>query len=224
MSEQAGEAVWDGQAWVHPATGQVWDGTRWHVPAPAAPPPPPPPQAAVTAPAASSAPVPVVGRGVVFGHVLWRVIVVCVAGGAVIGTLVILAFLAFPDEAGEGEAWSFVIVGPIFGAILGVLLAVVAAPLIAGVCAASLVPYPGAARARLVARALGVGLVALFIPFLFLGAVPEVGVLVVIGAIWLAAVAGAWFLSPWVVRWYVRRMEAAPAGAPPPPATTAEAF
>ena len=159
-----------------------------------------------------------------FGHVLWRVVVVCVAGGAVIGTLVVLAFLAFPDDAGD-ESWSVVLVGPMFGAVLGVFLALVAGPLIGGVCAAALVPYPGAARARLVARVLGVGLVALFIPLLFVGAVPDVGVLVAIAGIWGAAVAGAWFLSPWVVRWYVRRMEpVASMGAPPPPSPALEPF
>jgi len=160
----------------------------------------------------------------VFGHVLWRVVVACVGGGAIIGTLVVLASLAFPDDAGD-ESLSIVVVGPIFGAVLGVFLAVVAGPLIGGVCAAALVPYPGERRARLVTRVLGVGLVALFIPLLFMGAVPDVGVLVIIGAIWAAAVAGAWFLSPWVVRWYVRRMEpAAATGGPPAPPAALEPF
>ena len=152
-----------------------------------------------------------------FGHVLWRVVLLCVGGGATVGFLLVAVLLAFPDDNGD-EAWSFLLVGPMAGAIVGVMLAIVAGPVIAGVCAATLVPYPGAAKARLVARVLGVGLVALFIPLLFSGGVSDVDAMVLIGGIWAASVAGAWFGSPWVVRWYVRRAEVAvdPARVAPP--------
>lgn len=140
-----------------------------------------------------------------FGHVLWRVAVVCVGGGAVVGFLFVLVLLAFPND--DGRAFSFLLVGPMFGGILGAMLAVVAAPTIAGVCSGVLVPYPGRAKAILTVRLLGMGLVALFLLLLLAGASLDPGVLAILAGIWAVSLAGAWFGSPWVIGWYVRRCE-----------------
>lgn len=152
---------------------------------------------------------PPVSRGAVFGHVLWRVAVVCVGGGAVVGFLLVLVLLAFPDEGGEGVG-TFLVVGPMFGAILGAMLAVVAAPTIAGVCSGVLVPYPGRAKTLLTVRLLGMGLVALFLLLLLSGAVLDVGVIAFLAGICAVSLAGAWFGSSWVIGWYVRRCEPTP--------------
>ena len=147
-----------------------------------------------------------VSRGAIFGHVLWRVAVVCIGGGAAVGFLLIAVLLAFPDD-GDGRAFSFLLVGPLFGGILGAMLAVVAAPIIAGVCAAALVPYPGRARCRLTVRLLGMGLVALFLLLALFDTSLDLGVLLLVGGIWAVSLAGAWFGSPWVIGWYVRSCE-----------------
>ncbi len=147
-----------------------------------------------------------------FGHVLWRVAVVCFGGGAVVGFLLIAALLVFPDD-GDGRAFSFLFVGPLFGGILGAMLAVVAAPTIAGVCAGVLVPYRGRAKTLLTVRLLAMGLVALFLLLLLSGAVLDVGVVVVLAGLTAVSLAGAWFGSPWVIGWYIRRCEAAAASA-----------
>lgn len=162
-------------------------------------------------PAGGTHAVPTVNRGAVFGHVLWRVAVVCIGGGAAVGFLLIAALLLFPDDDG-GRAFSFLLVGPLFGGILGAMLSVVAAPIIAGVCAGVLVPYPGRPRCRLTVRLLGMGLVALFLLLVFFDTSAEAGVLLLVAGIWAASMAGAWFGSPWVIRWYVNRCE----GAGPP--------
>jgi len=143
----------------------------------------------------------------VFGQVLWRVAVVCVGGGAVVGFLVVLVLVAVGDDG--DRPFSFLPVGLLFGAILGAMLAIVAAPTIAGVCAGVLVPYPGRARTLLTVRLLAMGLVALFLLLLLAGAVLDVGVVVALVGITAASLAGAWFGSPWVIGWYVRRCEEA---------------
>ena len=145
-----------------------------------------------------------------FGHVLWRVAVVCIVGGAAVGFLLVAALLLFPDD-GDGRAFSFLFVGPLFGGILGAMLAVLAAPTIAGVCAGVLVPYRGRAKTLLTVRLLAMGLVALFLLLLLSGAVLDVGVVVVLAGLTTVSLAGAWFGSSWVIGWYVRRCETTPA-------------
>ena len=146
-----------------------------------------------------------------FGQVVWRVAVACIGGGAVVGFLLIAVLLAFPD-GDDDPAFTFLLVGPLVGGILGAMLAVVAAPTIAGICAGVLVPYPGRAKSLLTVRLLGMGLVALFLLLLLSGAVLDVGVIVLMTGIVVVSLAGAWFLSPWVINWYIRRCEdAAPA-------------
>ncbi len=152
-----------------------------------------------------------VSRGAVFGHVLWRVAAVCIAGGAAVGFLLIAALLVFPDDSGDGRAFSFLLVGPLFGGILGAMLSVVAGPTIAGVCAGVLVPYRGRAKTLLTVRLLAMGLVALFLLVLLSGAVLDVGVVLVLAGLTAVSLAGAWFLSPWVIGWYIRRCESTPA-------------
>lgn len=228
--------VWDGTAWVAPGTDFVWDGTQWvdrtpeptpppaSVPAPAAtpapppPPPPPPPSphgaAHAWAPAAATAPTePPVSRGIVFLQMLWRVALECVGGGAVVGFLLIAALLLFPDND-DDTAFSFLLVGPLIGGILGAMLAVVAAPTIAGVGAGVLVPYPGRKKTLLIVRAMAMSLVGLFLLLVLSGAVFDVGVIVLITVISAASLGGAWFLSPWVVNWYIERCEEAAAPTP----------
>lgn len=216
--------MWDGVQWV--------DRAATPPPAPPPPPPPPPPSAAGTpaptghprssspAPVAAASPwagpafpvggasaAPPVSRGAVFGHVLWRVAVVCVVGGAAVGFLFVLVLLAFPDDG--DRAFSFLPVGSLVGGILGAMLAVVAAPTIAGVCAGVLVPYRGRAKTLLTVRLLAMGLVALFLLLLLSGAVLDVGVIVALAGLTAASLAGAWFGSSWVIGWYVRRCEGA---------------
>lgn len=147
----------------------------------------------------------------VFGQAVWRVAVECIGGGAIVGFLLVAVLLAFPD-GDDDTAFSFLPVGLLIGGILGAMLAVVAAPMIAGICAAVLVPYPGRKKTLLIVRLQAVGIVALFLLLLLSGAVLDVGVIVLMGTIALASLAGAWFLSPWVINWYIRRCEAA---APP---------
>lgn len=144
-----------------------------------------------------------------FGHVLWRVAVVCIAGGVAVGFLLIAALLVFPDDTGDGRAFSFLLVGPLFGGILGAMLSVVAGPTIAGVCAGVLLPYRGRAKTLLTVRLLAMGLVVLFLLVLLSGAVLDVGV--VLAGLTAVSLAGAWFLSPWVIGWYIRRCESTPA-------------
>ena len=176
-------------------------------PMPTGPVPGPPPAGAPTswAPGGATGTAPPVTRGAVFGHVLWRVAVVCVGGGAAVGFLVVL-FLVVVGDDGD-RPFSFLPVGLLFGGILGAMLAIVAAPTIAGVCSGVLVPYPGRAKTLLTVRLLAMGLVALFLLLLLSGAVLDVGVVVVLVGITAASMAGAWFGSPWVIGWYIRRCE-----------------
>ena len=132
----------------------------------------------------------------------------CIGGGAVVGFLLIAVLLAFPDDGSDGGG-TFLLIGPMVGAILGAMLAVVAAPTIAGICAGVLVPYPGRKKTLLIVRLQAVGLVALFLLLLLSGAVLDVGVIVFMAGIMVVSLAGAWFLSPWVINWYIERCDAA---------------
>ncbi|MBL8775144.1 MAG: hypothetical protein JNK12_04410 [Acidimicrobiales bacterium] len=225
--------IWDGSAWVVPGTTWAWDGAQWvdraPAPVPAPPPPPPPPRPQMATPATAPMPTgpvpgpppagaptswapggatgtaPPVSRGAVFGHVLWRVAVVCVGGGAVVGFLFVLVLVVVGDDG--DRPFSFLPVGLLVGGVLGAMLAVVAAPTIAGVCSGVLVPYPGRAKTLLTVRLLAMGLVALFLLLLLSGAVLDVGVIAALAGITAASLAGAWFGSPWVIGWYVKRCE-----------------
>lgn len=175
--------MWDGSAWVVPGTALVWDGTAWvtHRPTDAAPP----------------------SRLVVFAQVIWRVAVLCVGGGAAVGAILMVVGLILGGW-GDNTEWWFILV-PAAGALFGLMLSIVACPVIAGVCAWRLVPYPGARRARRLVRVLGVVIVGTLFPTLFLGTSYDRGTWLIILLLWSAAVAGAWFGAPWTVRWYAKR-------------------
>ena len=156
--------------------------------------------ASVDAPASSRT----VTRGGVFGRVLWRAALTCIGGGAAIGLVLgaAIGVSATEDSVGTRIAAPFLVA--YFGAAFGILLAIVAAPVVAAIAAKTLVPYPGADAARRRIRVIGTS---------FVGAV-AVLIVATIGEGWefwavigVLAIAGAWFLSPLLVRWYIRRME-----------------
>lgn len=182
------QPVWDGAAWVVPGTALRWDGAAWVAGTPQEVAPP--------------------SRLLVFGQVIWRVAVLCVGGGAAVGTILMVVGLALGGVDGDTLAW--VVAVPLVGGLLGVMLSGVAGPVIAGVCAWRLVPYPGARRARLLVRVLGVVIVGTLLPIMFLGASYDRGTVLIILLLWSASVAGAWFGAPWTVHWYAVRLAGRP--------------
>ena len=143
----------------------------------------------------------------VFGRSLWRVAVICVAGGAAVGLVigVVVALVATEDSAG-GRAVAPLLVA-YFGAAFGVVLSIVAAPMVAGLLAWRLVPYAGrdvtVRRARLIGTGFIAVVAALIVATVGTGRLPWAG----IGAL---STLGAWLSSPLLVRWYVRRMDPTP--------------
>jgi len=134
----------------------------------------------------------------VFAHVLWRSIVLATVGGAVIGFAVFAPFAMFDDENSIGDAGLAAYIGAWIGLLLGLLSGIVV-----GVVAASvLVPYKGSERTISTVRISAIITVAGFFLMLFMGVLDEpiVWALIVLGLI------GTALLSPWLIRWYVKRM------------------
>jgi hypothetical protein len=141
----------------------------------------------------------------VFGHVFWRALTVSILGGAAAGFVGTLALAATEPEDG---AFLFAFVVALVGAVFGVLLGLVAAPIMGGICAWRLVPYPGARSCTRLARGLAFGLVLAFLPLLFWEATTDDNATILLmGAISAISLAGAWVGGGWTIRWYVRRME-----------------
>lgn len=191
--------VWDGTGWVAPATGHRWDGAGWV--ASATP-------GAVAAVPASTTPT----RGLVFGHVLWRSVVVAVIGGAIVAMVMVLGAVLFdPSAEGvgseDGLGLAFLPVVALAGGGLGLILSVIAAPAIAGLCAWRLVPYPGRRTTRLLPRLIAIVIVVAWVGLLF-GADADSTADVIYGLVVLVGcLLGAWFGGGWLTGWYVRRVE-----------------
>jgi hypothetical protein len=203
-----GQPVWDGTTWVVPGTPWRWDGTAW-VDTSAGPAPPGAAAATWEHATLPRAATPPIGAGTVFVQVFWRALTVAVVGGAAAGFVGTLALAATDPEDG---AFLFAFVVALVGGVFGVLLGLVAGPVMGGICAWRLVPYPGARSCTLLARALAIGFVALFLPLLFWDAVvDDNGTVLLMAGISAMSLAGAWFGGGWTIRWYVRRMDGAQA-------------
>lgn len=142
------------------------------------------------------------GRGAVFGQLLWRSIVVAIAGGAAVG-IVFVVIGAFVDSSSDFAGYS--IAAAFVGAVLGLILGVPAGLLIGGVGAAVLVPYRGRSFTHRYARIASTIAVGVFLAWLFHDSTGSTD------AGWLALIVapsllGAWFGSLFLVRWYSVRM------------------
>lgn len=166
---------------------------------------PPPPPDAVLRPRIDPP-----GRVLVFLQVLWRSIVVAVVGGVVIGVGFVVVVSLF------GESWnSFdgdgggtddgvlvaMLFATFFGAVFGTALGVLAGAVLGFVGAFVLVPYRGRRLTVLVVRVAAPLLVAAFFVALLGG---DDRVWLLLGG---AGMIGAAVAAPWLVAWYVRRME-----------------
>lgn len=169
-------------------------------------PPLPPPAAGVPAgyvaygaqPAYSPQP----SAGSVFGQLVWRVIVLSTAGGAVIGAgFVIVGSLV----QGESDVASFGIIAMIVGAIFGLFLGVPAGLVLGGLGAAMLVPYKGRSYTMWWARIGAMIAVAAFYAWLW-WSIELDGEFLVVAGLTAPGMLGAFFGSWFLVHWYVRRM------------------
>jgi hypothetical protein len=147
-----------------------------------------------------------VPRTAVFGQVLWRSLVVAIAGGAVVGAISGLVFAVVTLVVGD-DAFDEVVVVPLlgayFGGVFGLVLGVVGGLIIAAVTAIRIVPYPGEGVALLTARVTSVVVVGAFMALLFAGATGAWSAIALISAL---ALVGAWMSGPFLVGWYVRRL------------------
>jgi hypothetical protein len=134
---------------------------------------------------------------IMFG-VLWRSIVGTVGGGGVIAAGAVAVVVVLDDESGP----EWIAVGFLFGASIGLLLGALAGLVLGLVAARALVPYPGARRCKLVVRLVAMVVVALGLTWWFLESTTWWASLIV-----LAGIVGAWFVAPFVIAWYVRRMD-----------------
>lgn len=141
--------------------------------------------------------------GSVFGQLVWRVIVLSIAGGAVIGlgfVLVGALVQGDADTAGLGIAAMFV--GTIFGLFLGVPAGVV----LGGIGAAMLVPYKGRSYTMWWARIGALIAVGLFYTWLWWSISIDDGEYWVVAGLTMPGLLGAFFGSWFLVRWYTKRM------------------
>jgi hypothetical protein len=87
--------------------------------------------------------------------------------------------------------------------VFGLVLGVVGGLVIGAVTAIRLVPYPGEGVALLTARVTSVVVVGAFMALLFAGATGAWSAIALISALSLV---GAWMSAPFLVGWYVRRL------------------
>lgn len=150
-------------------------------------------------------------RGVIFGQVLWRSLVLAVGGGAVIGFavgLVLAVWALVWEDASIRELPVVLVLGTYVGAGTGIALGVLGGLLISTVAALRLVPYPGEGQTLLTMRVTSVVVVGLFMALLFGGAVGGWAGVALITALGLA---GAWMSAPFLVGWYLQRLAVSPA-------------
>lgn len=166
---------------------------------------PPPPFNSI-----ARAPVPAVAawtptRLGVFGRILWRAALACIGGFGVVGFAlgVGIAIESTEDTVGDRLGDPFIVA--YVASAFGLFFAVVAAPIVAGLCCASMVPYPGRESARRRARFIAAGPLAV-VSLAMVAGIDDDYRLAWAG-VGLLSTAGAWLVGPLLVRWYVRRME-----------------
>lgn len=166
--------------------------------------PPPPPLASTVA-----APVDSPARALVFFQLLWRSIVAAVGGGVVIGVGFVVIVGAtgerFSDldsdfDSSDGLSVAMFLAAA-FGGAFGLALGVAAGLVLGLIGAIVLVPYRGRRITRLVMRIAAPLLVAAFFVVLLGG---DDRVWMLLGG---AGMVGAVLIAPWLVGWYVRRMD-----------------
>ena len=143
-------------------------------------------------------------RSRVFGEFLLRSLILALGGGAALGSVFGPIFLSVWMDPGFETAWLAAVAGGVAGAIYGTIFGVVAGLVMGAVGAAWLVPYRGVRVTIRTVRLLAVTVTALWTSWIIPVDLehPWRALLVVT----LPASVGALLLSPWVARWYVRRM------------------
>jgi len=142
-------------------------------------------------------------RGAVFGQILWRTIVLAMGGGALIGIgFIVVGSMVSKDSdlAGFSLAAGFV------GAILGLFLGVPSGLALGGVGCALLVPYRGKASTHTFARIGAMLAVSVFYGWMWSGHNFDSGEWPALVGLTLPGLAGAFFGSLFLVRWYTKRM------------------
>ena len=142
-------------------------------------------------------------RGAVFGQILWRTIVLSMVGGAVIGTgFIVVGSLVSKDSdlAGFSLAAGFV------GAVLGLFLGVPAGLVLGGLGCALLVPYRGKGTTHWSARIGGVVAVSVFYALIWGDNSFHSSEWPALVGLTVPGLAGAFFGSLFLVRWYTKRM------------------
>lgn len=142
-------------------------------------------------------------RGAVFGQVLWRTLVVSIAGGAIIGAgFIVVGAVVSSDSELAGAGFAAAVVGAIFGLFLGVPAGLVLGALGAWV----LVPYKGKGFTHWSARIGALLAVGLFYTWIWSSIrLHSSDVMPLIG-LTAPGVVGAFFGSLFLVRWYTKRM------------------
>lgn len=148
----------------------------------------------------------------VFFQVLWRSIVLAVAGGIVIavGFVVIVTIFGeswdgFDGDGGGSDDGVLVaaLIAAYLGAIFGIVLGIAAGVVLGLIGALALVPYRGRGTTRWVMRVGATVCVGAFFAALLGG---DDRLWLVLGG---AGMVGAALTAPWLVGWYVRRAEPA---------------
>lgn len=141
--------------------------------------------------------------GSVFGQLVWRIIVLAMGGGALIGLgFVIVGSLVQGDSDVAGFGFAAMIVG----AILGLFLGVPAGLVLGGIGAAMLVPYKGKRYTMWWARIASLLAVALFYTRLWWSINIDDGEYWVVAGLTIPGLLGAFFGSWFLVHWYTHRM------------------
>ena len=141
-------------------------------------------------------------RGFVFGQILWRAIAIATPVGAAYGAAV--AVLVAIEIGGWSAVLGIAIIGLFVGAFVGFLVGVVVGPVSGAVGAFFLVPYRGRGATVMAVRISSFAVVTA-LPLLLFGADVR-------GwrsqDWWIVSmpIGATWFLSPWLVRWYVDAM------------------
>ena len=147
------------------------------------------------------------GPGRVFGEFWWRSLALATAGGCVIGFVVGPVLLARGGADLTLEVVSVAaIVGAVIGSTVGVMLGMLAGVAMGAVGAIWLVPYRGKTTTARTLRAVAMTSVALWFPVLARQNVYSDIASFDLWAIVVPALAGAWYVAPWVGGWYVDHM------------------
>jgi hypothetical protein len=141
------------------------------------------------------------GPGRVFGEFWWRSLALATAGGCVIGFVVGPVFILVGSDADRTlpVAIYAAVVGAVVGAAVGVMLGILAGVVMGAVGAIWLVPYRGKPTTTRTLRVVWFPLLAQENVYSDLTGFD-------LWAIVVPALAGAWYVAPWVGGWYVDRM------------------